>query len=58
METTIIILLNCICFKIIYYLGQRSVKKEYEEKLSILRRYHGGDGSVSIKDVMRALGKE
>ncbi len=44
-------------FGFIFYLGLRIGRKEGEDKLNILRRYHGGDGSVSIKDVMKALGK-
>jgi len=29
-----------------------------KSKLNILRRYHGGDGSVTREDVMKALGED
>jgi hypothetical protein len=41
--------------------GKENFQYEYDkllERLEILRRYHGGDGTVTRDDVFKALGKE
>ena len=33
-------------------------EKDLESRLYVLRRYHGGDGTVTREEVMKALSKE
>lgn len=33
-------------------------EKDLESRLHVLRRYHGGDGTVTRQEVMKALSKE